>query len=134
VRNSGVIEASGKFSLRALIGLCEQSPPLAGALRSAAAATGAEYLDLTDAFDGHQLCDRRAERVGSDGPSPLTAEWFRRLLFTQGSTRESLHPNAYGQKVIGQCLGLLYERQRGDYACTDTPGEWLGGVHLEVAR
>jgi hypothetical protein len=107
---------------------------LAGALRSAAAATGAEYLDLTDAFDGHQLCDRRAERVGSDGPSPLTAEWFRRLSFTQGSTRESLHPNAYGQKVIGQCLGLLYERQRGDYACTDTPGEWLGGVHLEVAR
>jgi hypothetical protein len=107
---------------------------LAGALRSAAAATGAEYLDLTNAFDGHQLCDRRAERVGPGGPSPLRAEWFRRLSFTQGSTRESLHPNAYGQKVMGQCLGLLYERPRGDYACTDTPGEWLGGVHLEGVR
>jgi lysophospholipase L1-like esterase len=35
---------------------------LGEALRSAADATGAEYLDLTDAFDGHQLCDRRAQR------------------------------------------------------------------------
>lgn len=107
---------------------------LAGALRSAAAATGAEYLDLADAFDGHQLCDRRAKRVGSAGPSPLAAEWFRRLSFTQGSTRESLHPNAYGQQVMGKCLGLLFDRRRGDYACADTPGEWLSGVHLEAAR
>jgi lysophospholipase L1-like esterase len=103
---------------------------LAGALRSAAAATGAEYLDLADAFDGHQLCDRRAQRVGPDGPSPLTAEWFRRLSFTQGSTRESLHPNAYGQKVMGACLALLFTHPRGDYACADTPGQWLGGIHL----
>ena len=43
---------------------------LAGMLREAAAATGAEYLDLADAFDGHQLCDRRAQRVGPAGPSP----------------------------------------------------------------
>jgi lysophospholipase L1-like esterase len=107
---------------------------LAGALRSAAAGSGAEYLDLVDAFDGHQLCDRRAERVGPSGPSPLTAEWFRRLSFTQGSTRESLHPNAYGQKVMGACLGLLFARPRGDYACADIPGKWLGGVHLEVIR
>jgi hypothetical protein len=107
---------------------------VAGTLRSAAAATGAEYLDLADAFDGHQLCDRRAKRAGSTGPSPLTAEWFRRLSFTQGSTRESLHPNAYGQKVMGTCLGLLFHRRRGDYACADTPGKWLGGVHLEGIR
>lgn len=105
---------------------------LAEALRTAAAATDAEYLDLADAFDAHQLCDRRAVRVGSEGPSPLSAEWFRRLSFTQGSTRESLHPDAYGQKVIGACLGLLFERPRGDYACADTPGRWLGGVHLEA--
>jgi lysophospholipase L1-like esterase len=103
---------------------------LGEALRDAAAASGAEYLDLTDAFDGHQLCDRRARRVGSDGPSPLTAEWFRRLSFTQGSTRESLHPNAYGQQAMGTCLGLLFARPRGDYVCADTPGEWLAGMTL----
>jgi len=107
---------------------------LAGALKDAAAATGAEYLDLAHAFDGHQLCDRRSQRVGPGGPSPLTAEWFRRLSFTQGSTRESLHPNAYGQRVMGTCLGLLFERPRGDYACADTVGQFLGGIHLEATR
>jgi hypothetical protein len=103
---------------------------LDGMLESAAAATGAEYLDLADAFDGHQLCDRRSRRVGDAGPAPLTAEWFRRLSFAQGSTRESLHPNAFGQRVMGTCLGLLFGRERGDYACADTPGEWLDGLHL----
>ncbi len=103
---------------------------LAEALRRAAGATGAEYLDLAHAFDGHQLCDRRAARVGAAGPSPLAAEWFRRLSVIQGSTRESLHPNAYGQRVIGACLGLLFARRRGDYACRDAPGRFLAGVHL----
>jgi lysophospholipase L1-like esterase len=108
---------------------------LAGMLQAAAAATGAEYLDLAHAFDGHQLCDRRSQRVGPAGPSPLTAEWFRRLSFLQGSSRESLHPNAYGQRVIGSCLGLMYGRPRGSYACTDTPGQYLTGIHLdETAR
>jgi lysophospholipase L1-like esterase len=107
---------------------------LAGMLEGAAAATGAEYLDLADAFDGHQLCDRRAQRVGPDGPSPLSAEWFRRLSFAQGSTRESLHPNAYGQRVIGACLGLLFTRPRGGYTCADTPGQYLSGVHLAPLR
>jgi hypothetical protein len=105
---------------------------LGGMLEAAAAASGAEYLDLIHAFDGHQLCDRRSQRVGPPGPSPLTAEWFRRLSFLQGSTRESLHPNAYGQRVIGACLGLMYERPRGDYACADTPGQYLAGIHLEA--
>jgi lysophospholipase L1-like esterase len=107
---------------------------LGGALEAAAAATGAEYLDLTHAFDGHQLCDRRSRRVGPAGPSPLAAEWFRRLSFLQGRTRESLHPNAYGQRVMGACLGLLFSRPRGDYACADTVGEWLDGVKLTPLR
>jgi lysophospholipase L1-like esterase len=101
-------------------------------LAAAATASGAEYLDLTDAFDGHQLCDRRAQRIGPAGPSPFTAEWFRRLSFLQGSTRESLHPNAYGQQAIGTCLGLMYARPRGNYACADTSGQYLNGVHLEA--
>jgi hypothetical protein len=35
---------------------------------------------------------------------------------------------------MGTCLALLFARPRGNYACADTPGEWLGGDHLEVAR
>jgi hypothetical protein len=105
---------------------------LGGMLEAAADASGAEYLDLTRAFDGHQLCDRRSRRVGPAGPSALAAEWFRRLSFLQGSTRESLHPNAYGQRVIGDCLGLMYARPHGDYACADTPGQYLTGIHVEA--
>lgn len=109
---------------------------VAGALariaREAAAVAGAEFLDLRHALDGHQLCDRRARLVGPEGPSPLTAEWVRRLAFVQGSSRESLHPNAYGQQAIGACLGLLYAAPRGDYACRATPGRFLDGIRIEA--
>lgn len=101
---------------------------LAAAMRSAAGAAGAEFLDLRDALDGHQLCDRRARRVGPEGPAPFSAEWVRRLSFAQGSARESLHPNAYGQRAIGACLGLLYAAPRGDYACRS------GGAAISSTR
>jgi hypothetical protein len=102
------------------------------AMRAAAAVAGAEFLDLRRALDGHQLCDRRAHRVGSTGPAPASAEWVRRLAFVQGSSRESLHPDAYGQRAIGTCLGFLYVRPRGDYACAATPGRsYVDGMRLE---
>ena len=101
------------------------------AMRAAAAATGAEFLDLRHALDGHQLCDRRSRRVGSEGPSARSAEWVRRLSLVQGSSRESLHPNAYGQRAIGACLGLLYTSAPGDYACRDTPGRGTAAMRIE---
>lgn len=104
---------------------------IADAMAAAAAGAGAELLDLRRSLDGHQLCDRRSRLVGSDGPSPLDAEWVRRLSFLQGSTRESLHPNAYGQRAIGACIGLLLARPRGDYACRDSPDRFLDGMWLE---
>jgi hypothetical protein len=98
-------------------------------------AAGAEFLDLRHALDGHQLCDRRSQRAGSAGPSPQASEWVRRLAFVQGSSRESLHPNAYGQRAIGACLGLLYAAPRGDYACHDEPGHsYVAGMAIEPLR
>ena len=73
-------------------------------------------------------------RAGSapKGPSPVSAEWVRRLAFVQGSSRESLHPNAYGQRAIGACIGLLYGSPRGDYACHASPGHsYVDGMRLE---
>ncbi len=99
-----------------------------GALREAAAARGAEFLDLSHALDGHQLCDRRSHRVGPAGPAAASVEWVRRLSFLQGSSRESLHPNAYGQQAIGICLGLLWRRPRGDQACRAEPGRGFEGA------
>lgn len=94
---------------------------IAAALRDGATAGGAEFLDLRHALDGHQLCDSRSRRVGAAGPDETSAEWVRRLSFTQGTTRESLHPNAYGQRAIGRCLALLYARPRGEWSCRAEP-------------
>ncbi len=108
------------------------TPAIDAAMRASAHREGAEYLDLQHAFDGHQLCDRRAVRVGAAGPNPRTAEWFRRLGFSQGSTRESLHPNAYGQRAMGACIALAYAPQPGDHACHDTPGRsYVDGMRLK---
>lgn len=110
----------------------EATGAIVAAMRRAAASVGAEFLDVRHALDGHQLCDRRSRRVGSEGPSPDSAEWVRRLSFLQGSARESLHPNAYGQRAIGACIGLLYAARRGEYACFDTPGRgYVGGMRIE---
>lgn len=110
----------------------EATGAIVAAMRAAAEETGAEFLDLRHALDGHQVCDRRAQRVGAAGPSAASAEWVRRLSFLQGSSRESLHPNAYGQRAIGLCLGLLYASPQGAYACHDTPARgYLGAMRLE---
>jgi hypothetical protein len=94
---------------------------IAVALREVAAADGAEFLDLRHALDGHQLCDSRSHLVGDAGPRPESAEWIRRLSFIEGTTRESLHPNAYGQHALGLCLALLYDRPRGEWSCRAQP-------------
>ncbi len=110
----------------------EANPAIAAAMRRAATAAGAEFLDVQHALDGHQLCDSRASRVGPAGPSLLHSEWVRRLAFVQGSSRESLHPNAYGQRALGACIGLLYASQPGDYACRAEPGHsYLNGMRIE---
>jgi hypothetical protein len=110
----------------------EASPAIDAVMRRAATAAGAEFLDVQHALDGHQLCDRRSSRVGSGGPSPASSEWVRRLAFVQGSSRESLHPNAYGQRALGACIGLLYASQPGDYACRAEPGHsYVDGMRIE---
>jgi hypothetical protein len=113
----------------------EASPAIDAAMRRAATAAGAQFLDVQHALDGHQLCDGRASRVGPAGPSPANSEWVRRLAFVQGSSRESLHPNAYGQRALGACIGLLYASQPGDYACHAEPGHsYLDGMRIEGSK
>jgi GDSL-like Lipase/Acylhydrolase family len=110
----------------------EATPAIDAAIRRAATAAGAEYLDVEHGLDGHQLCDSRASRAGPAGPSPLRSEWVRRLGFVQGSSRESLHPNAYGQRALGACIGLIYASAPGDYSCSAEPGRsYVDGMQIE---
>jgi lysophospholipase L1-like esterase len=115
--------------------VAEATGSIDAALGSAAAASDAEYLDVRHAFDGHQLCDSRSRRVGPEVPSPSSAEWVRRLAFVQGASRESLHPNAYGQRALGACIGFLYASPTDDYSCRLELGHsYVDGMRLERLR
>ncbi|MEL6892210.1 MAG: GDSL-type esterase/lipase family protein [Actinomycetota bacterium] len=98
---------------------------IADGLRDVAAANGAEFLDLQDAFQGNENCSVTANRPGRrGGPNPATSEWTRWVGsgLLQGDAQESVHPNAYGQQALGQCLELLwFQSAGGEWACTNTP-------------
>ena len=100
-------------------------------LRRIAEARGARFLDLSHAFDGHRVCEQGSELVGSDGPSGRSAEWFRFLVPCCGlAKRESLHPNAYGQRAIGTCLDEFITKGSGGWSCRNRPGSGPGSMRL----
>jgi len=94
-------------------------PTIATMMRSAAAAEGAEYLDLSRALAGHEVCATGVSEVSPHigGPNSFTPrEWFRPLRLT-GRVRESLHPNRTGQRAIGHCLAVAHGAAIGSHRC-----------------
>jgi GDSL-like lipase/acylhydrolase family protein len=109
------------------------TPALSGALDGVARKTGAQFLDLTDAFRGHELCAATA-RQSTGVPRSSTSEWFRFVdLAGQGEPSESLHPNYFGQLALGRCLALT-TLTRKDVACHAVPGLPTQAVHLTRQR
>jgi hypothetical protein len=97
------------------------TPRLAQTLRAAAAQTHTQFLDVSDAFRGHELCSSAAvQPTGS--PDERTAEWLRWIdIFGQGNLNESFHPNAFGQKALGRCLGFALLLPF-NLSCSGAPG------------
>ncbi|MBP2337603.1 lysophospholipase L1-like esterase [Saccharothrix coeruleofusca] len=91
---------------------------LSAALRTAALATDARFLDLSRAGEGHEAC------AGGDDQG---TEWFTRLtvdfdgLRDQGraphALQESFHPNARGHEQFGRCLGQFLATTDRAAAC-----------------
>lgn len=104
----------------------EVVPAIAAMLRSAAENAGAEFLDLQNAFQGHEVCAKTADQATAANSRryPIASEkseWARyTVVFTQGIKEESLHPNAYGQMALGDCLGKLWGVAPGKYGCSNT--------------
>ncbi|MGV9355902.1 hypothetical protein [Streptomyces misionensis] len=96
---------------------------------------GAEFLDLSRAFDGREVCSTTAEAGPGELPSGLTGEWVRFVTSGagQGRRQESLHPNYYGRRALGVCLGLQLDRATGRYSCANTPGTGPAGMRLQPA-
>ena len=98
-------------------------PQISDNLRAVAANKGVEFLDMQDALQGREVCSTQRSHVTSS-PNGAQHEWVRWLNtgYNQGEAQESLHPNAFGQRAAGRCLGLLAGLPSGDYTCTPTAG------------
>ncbi|MFJ8476394.1 aegerolysin family protein [Kitasatospora sp. NPDC094011] len=90
----------------------EVIPAVSDMLRSAARRGDAFFLDLQDALAGHELCHNGATQATSANSlaNPLPAaqaewvRWFPGYFGAQGNTQEAIHPNAYGQQALSNCL------------------------------
>lgn len=128
-------DADADWAARTFIGR------VGAALQRAAGQSGASFLDLSGAFAGHEVCAVGTSRVGAGGPDPVRAEWVRRLVPCCGrEVSESLHPNALGQRAIGDCLALAWRRlvsagfeAAGSWRCVSTPGAGPASMQLEPA-
>ena len=112
------------------------TPYIVEAMARIAAVEGAQFLDLQRILDGHEVCHEAASLAsGSNPPLAAESEWVRRLSpgCCGGTLRESLHPNAYGQRAIGRCLGLAYAARRGDWTCRRR-GDAIRSAFLAPAR
>ncbi|WP_370093291.1 GDSL-type esterase/lipase family protein [Streptacidiphilus sp. MAP12-20] len=108
-------------------------PEISSALRNVANAKGVQFLDLQNAFQGHETCAASAQlATATQPPSAATSEWARFLTTgaSQGTMQESFHPNAYGQAALGRCLALIYAQPTGDFTCDNTPGTDASGMTL----
>ncbi|MFF1784887.1 glycosyl hydrolase family 18 protein [Kitasatospora sp. NPDC058243] len=94
-------------------------PRITDMLRQTAGSAGAKFLNVQDAFAGHELCEKTAEQAtgANSNANPLPAskaEWVRWVPYvpglgsvspnTQGDVQEAIHPNAFGQQALSQCL------------------------------
>ncbi|GGP85825.1 GDSL-type esterase/lipase family protein [Streptomyces melanogenes] len=101
-------------------------PKISTALRDLASSQKAVFLDLTNAFAGHELgaADSRLAASNNTLTSPLTgdrAEWIRWVGFPQGYLQEAVHPNYYGQKALSRCLTetiRLSTNGKREFSCT----------------
>jgi hypothetical protein len=98
-------------------------PDLAATVRKAAAnaANPPVFMDLSWAFNGHELCSSLAQQATSANSlgnqiSANNAEWVRWIGLPgsggsgwarQGDQQEFLHPNAFGQQALSTCLTKL---------------------------
>ncbi|MFI6062245.1 GDSL-type esterase/lipase family protein [Streptomyces sp. NPDC051286] len=126
-------------------------PRISAMLRGAANEAGVSFLDLQDAFAGHELCNRTTRQADSSrtlaSPVPAEqAEWVRWVPYVieglkdlpwqaQGNQQEAIHPNHYGQQALSACLTQIAARL-GDNpvfsSCVGKPSVQPGDVEGAV--
>ncbi|QCX74663.1 Cytolethal distending toxin subunit B precursor [Streptomyces sp. YIM 121038] len=128
-------------------------PKIADALKGAAIEKKAVFLDLGRALSGHELNSKHAKLADENNSrqSPLSAnvaEWVRWVDHLpdlpnlpgsrkpQGEVQEFVHPNAFGQQALSECLSQTVRQhdaheQYGAFACQGGPAVAPSGVKVK---
>ncbi|WP_158716901.1 GDSL-type esterase/lipase family protein [Streptomyces rimosus] len=77
-------------------------------VRDAAKEEGVEFLDLQNAFQGHEVCSKGQEWIRYIKPGYKSND---KLGDSDGDKQEFLHPNFHGQKEIGQLQKNFFARR-----------------------
>jgi hypothetical protein len=112
----------------------QATPTIVDNMRAVAAEQGVQFLDVRDALNGHEVCNKASTLVdGSHPVSAVTNEWVRWVNSgcCQGDAQESLHPNAWGEKAIGRCVALIFATPSGSRTCRNTAGQGTGAMYLQ---
>ncbi|MFJ6617824.1 GDSL-type esterase/lipase family protein [Kitasatospora sp. NPDC091335] len=122
-------------------------PRITALLGDAARQAGVSFLDVQDAFAGHELCATSAQQATSANTlgAPVDAakaEWVRWVPYlseqtkdigwtAQGHQQEAVHPNYYGQQALAACLTKITAGLTGrpvTSRCAGAPGTSPGGL------
>jgi hypothetical protein len=109
-------------------------PRLAGAIRQVVRLSNigsfnnAQFLDLSAALRGHEVCNKNAQFSWTTQPPQAFAEWANWINFTSGTNRknESIHPNFFGQKALQQCLAQMLNQPTGNFRCAAAGAGQIG--------
>ncbi|MBB1256536.1 ricin-type beta-trefoil lectin domain protein [Streptomyces alkaliterrae] len=85
-------------------------------IRKAAQRSGADYLDLSRLFHGHEVC---MENTWARG---LTVDITNPFPPDSNSVRQSFHPNARGHGAYAACLTQFYNAGLTEASCADPKG------------
>jgi lysophospholipase L1-like esterase len=93
------------------------TPLLDAAERTVAANVNVRFLDLVNAFDGHELCasgiSASQQWVRGVTYDPNSNDWY-----TAHAVQQSLHPNALGHSKIAGCVAEFVSRSYREGTCT----------------
>ncbi|MFC5724547.1 hypothetical protein ACFP1Z_30775 [Streptomyces gamaensis] len=105
------------------------------AVKSAGYIAGVDFLDLAEAFDGHELGNKGAQfqqkgpdQTGADGRPVTTGlipvsrlHWVNPLILTDGAQgiQESFHPGFPGYQAISSAMRSFYEQVMGSDGLMD---------------
>jgi hypothetical protein len=110
------------------------APQIGAVAKTAAASRGVDTLDLLDAFQGHEICAKTTQNsTPTVRPGATGGEWGRFVgasTVQQGDLQEAFHPNAYGQRALGDCVTKLFAAGPGSFACAGAAGTDVDAMSL----